>query len=121
MPKQVEMDRPFFSIIIATYNSEQTLPYTLQSIRCQDFDQNDLEVLVVDGGSVDHTVAIAEEYGAIVLENKKKLPEYAKAIGVANAKGLYVVRMDSDEELTYPSQLKDKQSFYFLLKSFLPF
>lgn len=106
------MKRPFFSIIIATYNSEQTLPYTLQSIRNQDFDQNELEVLVVDGGSTDRTRNIAEEYGATILENEKRLPEYAKLVGVKNARGKYLIRMDSDEEFTYSKQLEDKKNFY---------
>lgn len=39
-----------FSIVIATYNSERTRKYSLQSIRMQSIDQSELEILVVDGG-----------------------------------------------------------------------
>lgn len=111
MDLNVEEKRPFFSIIIATYNSEKTLGYTLQSIRSQTIDQNELEILVIDGGSTDATKTIAKEYHTTVLENPKKLPEYAKAVGVHYAKGYYVMRMDSDEEFTYPDQLQEKMDF----------
>ena len=106
------MKRPFFSIVIATYNSEKTLGYTLQSIKNQEFDKEDIEILVIDGGSTDRTKDIAKEFNAIVLENRMKLPEYAKAIGVANATGKYIIRMDSDEEFVYSSQLQEKKDFY---------
>lgn len=105
------MKQPFFSIIIATYNSQNTLEYTLQSIRQQSIDQEEVEILVVDGGSEDATLDIARKYDVIILHNPKRLPEYAKAIGVGHATGHYVVRMDSDEEFTYSTQLQDKMDF----------
>ncbi|WP_026488643.1 glycosyltransferase [Butyrivibrio sp. XBB1001] len=104
--------KPFFSIIIATYNSENTLEYTLESIKRQDIDKNDLEIIVVDGGSTDSTINIANKYGAKIINNPQKLPEFAKAIGEKVAIGHYIVRMDSDEELTYKQQLSDKKRFY---------
>jgi glycosyltransferase involved in cell wall biosynthesis len=105
------VDRPFFSIIIATYNSERTLEYTLQSIHNQSIDKSEIEIMVVDGGSSDRTKEIADKYGAVILDNPKRLPEYAKAIGVRHANGHYVIRMDSDEEFSYKTQLQDKMEF----------
>jgi len=101
----------FFSIIIATYNSEHTLAYTLKSIRHQSIDQDKVEILVVDGGSTDSTRQIAKKYGAKVFDNPKRLPEYAKAIGTSHAVGKYILRMDSDEEFSYHTQLQDKMDF----------
>lgn len=95
------MKQPFFSIIIATYNSEKTLPYTLRSIRQQSIEKEAVEIIVVDGGSTDETISIAKKYGAKTLNNPKRLPEYAKAIGTSVAVGHYVMRMDSDEEFSY--------------------
>lgn len=106
------MHRPFFSIIIPTYNSEKTLKYTLESIAKQNIAQNELEILIIDGGSTDKTRSIAQEHNVIILDNPKRLPEYAKAIGIRHASGHYVVRMDSDEEFTYPTQLKDKMEYF---------
>lgn len=105
------MNRPFFSIIIATYNSQKTLEYTLKSIDAQTIDKSELEVIVIDGGSTDSTVEIAQKYGTIILKNPYRLPEYAKAIGVGHATGHYVMRMDSDEEFSYENQLQEKKEF----------
>ena len=104
------MQKPFFSIVIAAYNSAGTIEYTLQSIRNQSIDQKLVEILVVDGGSTDNTRAIAEKYGAQVLDNPARLPEHAKAVGTARACGRFIMRMDSDEEFSYPDQLQDKMN-----------
>ena len=65
-----------YSICIPTYNSEKTLQYTLDSIKRQDIDENQIEVLIVDGGSTDKTIEIAKQYSFVtILENKKRLPE----------------------------------------------
>ncbi len=50
---------------ILTWNSSATLRKCLESVR--DFG----EILVADGGSTDDTVAIAQEYGAIVVPQSK--------------------------------------------------
>jgi glycosyltransferase involved in cell wall biosynthesis len=48
------------SIIIATYNSEKTLKKCLDSIVNQS--NKNFEILVKDGGSVDHTIKILSDY-----------------------------------------------------------
>lgn len=56
------MKAPFFSIVIATFNAEQTLEKTLRSIisqRCKDF-----ELLIIDGRSTDQTLDIVKEFSA---------------------------------------------------------
>ncbi len=52
------------SIITVTFNSEATLKETIQSIRNQRYD--DLEYIIVDGGSKDHTVDIIKENENII-------------------------------------------------------
>ena len=51
---------PFFSLIIPLYNSGNTLDNALHSIRAQSF-QN-YELVFVDGGSIDHTLAILSAF-----------------------------------------------------------
>ena len=52
------------SIIIRTYNEEKYLPYLLNSIRTQSF-YDQTETIVVDSGSTDSTLAIANDYETI--------------------------------------------------------
>lgn len=101
------------SIIMPTYNAEKTIEESLKSIREQNYDQSLIEILVIDGGSIDRTREIAQKYGATILENKKKLPEPAKEIGLLFAKGQYGVYMDSDEILI------DKNTFQNRINVFL--
>lgn len=51
---------PKISIITITYNSEKTLEETIQSVISQDYDN--LEYLIIDGGSKDHTLDIVNKY-----------------------------------------------------------
>ncbi|MBQ6993312.1 MAG: glycosyltransferase [Lachnospiraceae bacterium] len=101
-----------FSIIMPTYNSEDTIEMALKSIREQDLPEESIEVLVIDGGSTDRTLDIARKYGATILENPKRFPEYAKRIGFAVASGRWIVMEDSDEVLTDKSQLRRRKDFF---------
>jgi len=80
-----------------TLNSERTIRLALESISKQHFDQNLIEVLVIDGGSTDQTRSIALEYGCRIIENPLIQPECAKHAGILAAQGEYAIFLDSDE------------------------
>lgn len=94
------MTKYLISIIMPTFNSEKTLEQSLKSIREQQIDQKQIEILILDGGSSDTTLAIARRYEATVIKNERKLPEFAKQLGVLEAKGKYGIFIDSDEAFT---------------------
>lgn len=48
------------SIITVSFNSSNTIKKTFESVKNQNY--NDIELIVVDGGSKDSTIAIIEEY-----------------------------------------------------------
>ncbi len=50
-----------FSIITICFNSEQEIRKTIKSVLKQDYSGN-VEYYIIDGGSKDHTVSIAEKY-----------------------------------------------------------
>ena len=52
------------SATIITYNEERNLPRALESLRCAD------EIVVIDSGSTDRTVEIAQNLGARVVETR---------------------------------------------------
>lgn len=71
------------SIITACYNSENTIRDTLRSIREQT--HNDIEHIIVDGGSSDKTLDIVNEY---FCENTKIISEKDNGIYDAMNKGI---------------------------------
>lgn len=94
------MDKYLISIIMPTFNSEKTLEQSLKSIREQKIEQKQVEILILDAGSTDSTIEIARKYQATVLLNEKRLPEFAKQLGLMRAKGKYGIFIDSDEAFT---------------------
>lgn len=64
-------DKIEISIIMPTFNAERTLEKSLTSIVNQTLPRECIEILVIDGGSTDQTVKIAERFGAKILKMKK--------------------------------------------------
>lgn len=54
------MNKPLISVITVTYNAEQYLERTIQSVRGQDYDA--IEYIVIDGASNDGTIDIIRQY-----------------------------------------------------------
>ena len=90
---------PYFSIIIPTYNSAQTIELLLDSISkssCENF-----EVIVVDDGSIDDTERIvgSSQYPISsfqFVKQKHKGAGAARNLGAKKAKGKVLVFADSD-------------------------
>lgn len=99
---------PLVSIMIATYNSAKLLPGTLKAIKDQTYPKDKMEILIIDGGSVDDTIKIACEYGCKVLYNDKTEPVNAKLIGLKHASGKYFVTIDHDEVIENPRSIEQK-------------
>lgn len=96
------------SYVIATLNSAKTLGLVLKSIRGQNYPQNKVEILVIDGGSTDKTIKISHKYNCRVLSNPMVDQVFAKYIGFKNAKGKYIVLQDSDEVSVSKESLRKK-------------
>lgn len=105
-------DNILITIIMPSLNSEKSIEKALVSIRMQDIDQSKIEILVVDGGSTDNTIKIAQQYAAKILPNHKVVPEAAKNIGFLAAKGCYMMFMDSDECFTNNSQIRKRLKLF---------
>lgn len=88
------MKHPFVSVIIPALDEETYLSRCLQSVRHQRY-QN-FEIIVIDNGSRDKTVAVAKSFGARVIEEKSKGTSFARDAGYKMAKGEIIVRTDSD-------------------------
>lgn len=96
---------PLITIVMPALNSEGTIGKALEAVRKQDLHAQDVEILVIDGGSTDATPRIAEQFGARVVPNPRVQQEYAKHLGLLQARGRYAMFLDSDEVLSAPDAL----------------
>lgn len=96
------MPEPFLSIVIPAHNEERRLPRTLEQVVAFVNQQTfDVEVLVVENGSRDSTLKIAQEYAArhpLVHAMHEPLPGKGRAVqkGMLAATGRYRFFADAD-------------------------
>jgi glycosyltransferase involved in cell wall biosynthesis len=96
------LSTPFLSIIIPAYNEERRLPVTLEQasgfLQSQPFE---IEVLVVENGSTDNTLQIAENFASQhphfhVIKEAAKGKGLAVRRGMLEAHGEYRFMCDAD-------------------------
>lgn len=105
--KMLHEDLPSISVVIPTYNSEQTLAECLESIARQSYPREKIEIVIADGGSKDKTLEIAEKFEVDkILRNPLRTGEAGKAVGVEAAKNEIVAFIDSDNILPSSNWLK---------------
>ena len=91
---------PFVSVIVPCRNEKNFISKCLDSIIEQDYPKYKLEVLVIDGMSEDGTREIVRDYSQKyplikILDNPKKFTPFALNIGIKEARGEVIVRMDA--------------------------
>ena len=88
---------PIISIIIPTHNSESTIKRCLDSLSSQSIPREQFEIIVVDDGSKDKTIQIANECKADhIIVTEPCFQGKARNLGVKNAKGEFLAFIDSD-------------------------
>jgi glycosyltransferase involved in cell wall biosynthesis len=93
-----KMIKPSVSIIIPVLNGQKTIKRCLDSIDAQETPRK-WEVIVVDNGSTDATLAILRKYSVTVLNESKKGAGAARNKGLEYATGEFVAFIDADVEL----------------------
>ena len=90
------------SVVMPVYNEEKHIDRCLRSLLMQTYPLERTEWLLVDGGSTDGTVERIRQYANKVnvrlLHNEKRLVTYALNIGIGEAVGDYIIRMDAHAE-----------------------
>lgn len=88
------------AVVIPTLNEEKFIARCLDSVIAQSYPFNDMDVMVVDGGSKDRTKDIVEEYkrkyqNIRFLNNPGRIQSIAFNIGVHSSDAPYIVRLDA--------------------------
>ena len=87
------------SVVIPTFNGEKYLPGLLTKLSNQ-IGVSEIETIVVDSGSTDDTIAIAEGFGAKIIQISQDefSHSYARNLGAKHASGEYLLFMTQDAE-----------------------
>lgn len=86
---------PKFSIIIPVYNVEEYIKKCLDSVFAQT--EKDFEVIVVNDGTKDNSMDIVKNYEVKMINQENKGLSAARNRGVKEAKGEYIIFLDSDD------------------------
>jgi len=107
------------SIIIPTINEANNLPLLLSDLSSI---QKDDEIIIVDCGSEDKTIDIANIYGAKVCISKERNRGFQLDIGAKNSKGEWLIFLHADTRLTHDwfkeinSVLKGDKNYIYYFK-----
>lgn len=94
------------SIIIPTYNSRETIIRAIESCLIKDISESEIEIIVIDDGSIDDTVElIQDKYFSLIESNILRVIQghhggagNARNIGLRESKGNWIAFLDSDDE-----------------------
>ena len=99
---------PLVSVLMTAYNREKYIGEAIESVLASSL--NNFELIIVDDGSMDNTVIIANNYLAVdnrikLYVNKANQGQFAnRNIAASYAKGKYLKYLDSDDYI-YPYSL----------------
>jgi glycosyltransferase involved in cell wall biosynthesis len=94
-------DQPLVSVLMTAYNREKYIGEAIESVLASSY--TNFELLIVDDGSKDNTITIAQSFEQRdsrikVYINKKNLGDYPNRNHAASlAKGKYIMYCDSDD------------------------
>jgi glycosyltransferase involved in cell wall biosynthesis len=96
---------PPCSIVIRAYNEEKHIGKLLSGIQMQDYPKK--EIILVDSGSIDRTIAIASDYGAKIVQISSEEFTFGKSLntGISAASGEIIVIISAHCYPVYPDWL----------------
>lgn len=95
------------SVVIAAYNAAATITDALESVHRQQYPP--IEIIVVDDGSTDDTIAVVERSGlaSAIIRQANQGPSRARNAGVRAAHGDWIAFLDADD-VWHPAKLAEQ-------------
>lgn len=87
---------PSVAVVIPAYNEEKSIRQCIESVRNSNYPPEKIEIVIVDDGSTDKTVEIAESMNARVLKQNHLGKVDALNYGSKEAKADFIVTIDAD-------------------------
>ena len=87
------------SVVIPAYNAGNYIEAAICSVKGQKSFPKDSEIIVIDDGSKDSTIQIAESLGAKVIMQDHKGAACARNAGLNAAEGDFILLLDADDLL----------------------
>jgi glycosyltransferase AglE len=93
-----EVVQPMVSVIVPVYQGERHIGDCIRSVLAQDYPSGRFEVIVVDNGSTDASVATARAFDRVrvLIESETRSSYAARNRGIRNASGEILAFLDSD-------------------------
>ncbi len=111
------MKTPMVSVIIPTWNRQNTIGKCLESVLNQTY--KDYEIIVADDGSTDETVEIVQKYAdkheniiLLELKNNSKTPAVPRNRAFEKSSGKWIAFLDSDD-YWLPNKLEIQMAFIY--------
>jgi glycosyltransferase involved in cell wall biosynthesis len=102
----INAEKNTVTIIIPIYNEEKVIRNCILSVLNQSYPQELMELLLIDGCSTDNTLQIINDFVdaypdfiKVLINNEKTVP-YAMNMGISQAGGWFIIRLDAHAE--YP-------------------
>ncbi|MEO5564239.1 MAG: glycosyltransferase [Chitinophagaceae bacterium] len=105
------MSTPVVTILMPAYNAAKYIKDAIQSVLVQSF--TDFELLIVDDGSVDDTIAVIQSFTdprIKFIQRSHNGIACALNTGLQEAKGQYIARFDADD-ICMPGRLEKQVAF----------
>ena len=96
-----KVNSPKISVVIPIYNCERTLKSAIRSVQNQDM--LDIEIILINDNSNQKTISLVNELMnqdpriRLINNERRKGQFYSRNIGALEAKGEYIVNLDSDD------------------------
>lgn len=93
--------KPTITVVMISLNDEKILEGCLSSIRKQDYSQDLIKIIIVDGGSTDNTVNIVKKYDAevIIRPDLKESPNIRAGMALTSAESDLILFVSADNRL----------------------